>query len=234
MSLSIEPLGLIQSPYGEKFAVPRQPGLVTAARTQLTLIAPYNDPMTLEGIEQFSHLWLIFGFHHNRDAGWQSRVRPPRLGGNQKIGLFASRSTFRPNNLGLSVMKLIGIEKTKDRPTLIFEGGDLVNGTPVYDIKPYLPYADSLPEAEAGYAAYAPNALLEVMFQPNACQSLIKLAISSELKTLFIQVLSQDPRPAYRKGKTDDNVYGVALAGYNLRFQIIGDHCCHILQIEPL
>lgn len=233
MSLTIKPIGRIQSPYLEKFAVPRQPGLVTAARTRLQLRAPYNDPAAIEGIEQFSHLWLIFGFHQNLESGWQNRVRPPRLGGNQKVGVFASRSTFRPNNMGLSVMKLISVEATNQGPCLVFEGGDLVDGTPVYDIKPYLPYADSHPNAQGGYASEAPEQELPVEFIEQAEQDMLRLGIDEATRDLFSQVLAQDPRPAYRKGKPDIKKYGVGLAGFNLQFKVQED-CCQIVKIERL
>jgi tRNA-Thr(GGU) m(6)t(6)A37 methyltransferase TsaA len=232
-SLTIEPLGFIDSPYPEKFAVPRQPGLVTAARSRLRLQPPFNDPSALDGIEQFSHLWLIFGFHHNTAAGWQSRVRPPRLGGNKKVGVFASRSTFRPNNLGLSVMKLIALESSSEGPVLVFEGGDLVDGTPIYDIKPYVPYADSHPQALGGYASEAPTQTLRVEFSDSAAQSLTQLGIDELTQRLFNQVLAQDPRPAYRKGKSDEKEYGVSLAGFNLKFQVT-EQSCQVMSIEAL
>ena len=154
--LSLQPVGILHSPYKEKFAVPRQPGLVPSARARLELLPPCNDAQTLRGIEQFSHLWLIFQFHECASQGWHPTVRPPRLGGNERVGVFASRSPFRPNGLGLSVVQLLGVHQQGPRLWLELAGIDLVDGTPILDIKPYVPYADSHPQACGGLLFHQP------------------------------------------------------------------------------
>ncbi|WP_432468087.1 tRNA (N6-threonylcarbamoyladenosine(37)-N6)-methyltransferase TrmO [Agarivorans sp. Z349TD_8] len=222
MSLTIEPLGYIQSPYAEKFSVPRQPGLVTAISTQLIFTAPFNDLDMLDEIEQFSHFWLMFAFHQNISAGWKAKVRPPRLGGNKKVGVLASRSSFRPNHLGLSLMELSHVERNTSAPVLHFKGGDLVHGTPIYDVKPYLPYSDSVIDAKAGYAQNQPRSELSVGWTDTAKQQALQLNINTEQSLVIEQVLAQDPRPAYKRLKLDDKVYGVRLYQFNLRWQVFG------------
>lgn len=158
MKFEIDTLGIIRSPYKEKFAIPRQPGLVKSARARLELLPPYDQPDVLRGIEQFSHLWLSFVFHQTMAQGWHPTVRPPRLGGNERVGVFATRSTFRPNPLGLSVVELHGVGRERGKLWLELGAVDLLDGTPVVDIKPYIPYADSLPDARGGFAPEAPPA----------------------------------------------------------------------------
>ncbi|UPW17128.1 tRNA (N6-threonylcarbamoyladenosine(37)-N6)-methyltransferase TrmO [Agarivorans sp. TSD2052] len=221
MTLSIEPLGYIRSPYAEKFSVPRQPGLVTATTSTLVFTAPYNNPDMLADIEQFSHFWLIFAFHQNSDAGWKAKVRPPRLGGNQKVGVLASRSSFRPNNLGLSLMQLSHVVREKSCLELHFKGGDLVDGTPIYDVKPYLPYSDSEPNALAGYAQSEPTPALQINWHEDAEEHCNLLGISKNQQQVIEQVLAQDPRPAYKRNKPDDKIYGVHLYDLNIRWQVI-------------
>ena len=154
-TLTLQPIGRLHSPYREKFAVPRQPGLVSHAHARLELLPPFNDPQTLRGIEQYSHLWLIFQFHHCAEQGWHPTVRPPRLGGNERMGVFATRSPFRPNGLGLSVVRLEGWQQQGAAVWLDLSGVDLVDGTPILDIKPYVPFADSLPTAVSQFALSA-------------------------------------------------------------------------------
>ncbi|WP_040095556.1 tRNA (N6-threonylcarbamoyladenosine(37)-N6)-methyltransferase TrmO, partial [Aeromonas australiensis] len=157
MKFEIDTLGIIRSPYKEKFAIPRQPGLVKSARARLELLPPYDQPDVLRGIEQFSHLWLSFVFHQTMAQGWHPTVRPPRLGGNERVGVFATRSTFRPNPLGLSVVELHGVGRERGKLWLELGAVDLLDGTPIVDIKPYVPYADSLPDARGGFAPDAPT-----------------------------------------------------------------------------
>ncbi len=165
-AFQFEQIGVIHSPYKEKFAVPRQPGLVTSGSGELHLIAPYNQADAVRGLEAFSHLWVVFVFHQTMEGGWRPTVRPPRLGGNARMGVFATRSTFRPNPVGMSLVELKGIRCQKDRVILELGSLDLVDGTPVIDIKPYLPFAEALPDARASYAQDAPQADMPVYFTP--------------------------------------------------------------------
>lgn len=177
------PIGFIKSCFNEKLTIPRQSGLTPSATATLTLVPPFNDPDALRGLEQSSHIWLEFIFHQHSSDQWRPLVRPPRLGGNQKHGVFATRSPFRPNRLGLSVVRLDSIEGC----TLQLSGVDVLNGTPVVDIKPYVPYADCLPDADYPLARHPPKRL--------AVDFAIK--VDEPLKTLLTDVLSLDPRPAY-------------------------------------
>ena len=221
MKLELETIGVIHTPYKEKFAVPRQPGLVSAAKAQLILSPPFDEADALRGIEQFSHVWLIFAFHETMDKGWNPTVRPPRLGGNERLGVFATRSTFRPNPLGLSVAKLDGITIKNNQCILNLSGIDLVDGTPILDIKPYVPYADSLPDAQAGYATHAPVADMPVTFTDEAFHQMTEQRKKHpELQTFITQVLAQDPRPAYKKNKTTRQEYGVKLYDFNVRWAV--------------
>ncbi|MGB8712547.1 MAG: tRNA (N6-threonylcarbamoyladenosine(37)-N6)-methyltransferase TrmO, partial [Onishia taeanensis] len=153
-TFALSPIGRIESDYPDKFGIPRQPGLAPAARARLVLLPPYDDPLSVRGLEAFSHLWLTFVFHHSPER-WSPLVRPPRLGGNAKVGVFASRSTHRPNRLGLSLVELKGID-TDNGVALELSGHDLLDGTPILDIKPYLPWAEARPDARAGFAPAAP------------------------------------------------------------------------------
>ena len=222
MSLTLSAIATIRTPYKEKFAIPRQPGLVTAAEGVIEFGAPYNDPNLIRGIEQFSHLWLIFQFHHTSEQGWSPLVRPPRLGGNEKMGVLATRSTFRPNNMGLSVVEFVKSEFKHGQLTLVVKGVDLVDGTPVFDIKPYVPYADALPHAQAGYAADAPCDDLPTDFSEQAKRTLAGLTDTiPHFEILIQQVLAQDPRPAFHKSQSSDREYGMRLYDFNIRWQVI-------------
>lgn len=211
---SIEPIGHIKTPFKEKFGAPRQPGLAPSAQAELELIAPYNDPDAVRGLENCSHVWLIFQFSENLNAGWKPLTRPPRLGGNEKLGVFATRSTHRPNAMGLSVVKLDSID-INNGVRLNVSGIDLVDGTPIFDIKPYIPYSDSLP-----------NAVYPGMEQPTPLQQPVQfseqaLAVISkepQLNALIEEVLTQDPRPAFHSDET--RIYGISLDRYNIQFSI--------------
>lgn len=220
--ITLSPIGVVESPYAEKFGVPRQPNLVRAAQGAVRMLAPYDQQVAFDGIEGFSHLWLTFGFHQC-EGHWRTRVRPPRLGGNQDMGVFATRSPFRPNNLGLSVVRFLGLEGGEGALKLRVSGLDLVDGTPVYDIKPYVPYADALPEATAGFAVSAPPRRLQVRFAEKARQVLHSLADSAAKQTLIEQTLALDPRPAYRQGGDDGRQYGMRLKELEVRWQVSGD-----------
>ncbi|MGK4473721.1 tRNA (N6-threonylcarbamoyladenosine(37)-N6)-methyltransferase TrmO [Aeromonas molluscorum] len=233
MKFEIDTLGVIHSPYKEKFAIPRQPGLVKSALARLELLPPYDQPDVLRGIEQFSHLWLSFVFHQTMAQGWHPTVRPPRLGGNERVGVFATRSTFRPNPLGLSVVELLGVGRERGKLWLELGAVDLLDGTPIVDIKPYIPYADSLPDARGGFAPDAPAPPLVVSFSSQAEQQLHPwLKDHPELRLLVSEVLAQDPRPAYKKGKPDEKEYGVRLFDLNVRFRI-SEPDCQVLAITP-
>lgn len=214
-------IGTIRSPYKEKFAVPRQPGLVADGGGELHLIPPYNQPDAVRGLEGFSHIWLLFIFHQTMERGWRPTVRPPRLGGNARIGVFATRSTFRPNPVGMSLVELKGIRCQKESVILELGSLDLVDGTPIIDIKPYLPFAEALPEARAGYAQHAPDADMSVYFAPDTQQQLEQLESRYPHLSRFIQqVLEQDPRPAYRKSEDTGKTYAVSLLDFNVRWRV--------------
>lgn len=216
---SIEPIGIIESPYKEKFAVPRQPRLVPAARSRVKLQGAANSPEAVRGLEQFSHVWLLFLFDQNLQAGWKPTVRPPRLGGNERIGVFASRSTFRPNGIGMSAVEVKGVSKQGDQIYLDLGSVDLVDGTPIIDIKPYIPYSDSVTEAKGGYAEVEPETS-QVHFSSIALTTLDKRNDAEYVKTVIEQVLAQDPRPAYKKNKPDDKEYAVNLFDLNVKFTV--------------
>ena len=214
------PLGFVRSPFREKFSVPRQPRLAARVRSELILDPPYSDPEAFRGIEQYSHLWLIFGFSLvPPEREFRPLVRPPRLGGNVRMGVFATRSPFRPNGLGLSAVRFAGMSVRDGGVILSFSGGDLVDGTPVYDIKPYVAFSDSVPDARCGMAS-EPPATSPVSFAPEAEEFLSRAdpAIYPELADLITDILSYDHRPAYRAGSTDSHVYGFSLYDLNIRF----------------
>ncbi len=214
MKFEITPIAFVRSCFQEKFATPRQPGLVTAATGSIELIPPFNDADAVLGLNDCSHIWLQFVFHQCVDQGWKAKVRPPRLGGNKKMGVFATRATHRPNALGLSVVKLERIDTQNSSVVLHVSGLDLIDGTPIVDIKPYIPYSDSLPDAHYGFAQEAP-AQLPVTFADT-----IKSQLDNQeaLKTLITQVLAQDPKPAFHSHDSSRE-YGAKLAGHNVKWR---------------
>jgi len=221
MTINIQPIGKIHTPYKEKFAIPRQPGLAKSAEGIITFFEAFNDPNYLRGIEQFSHLWLLFHFHQTADKGHSPLVRPPRLGGNQKLGVFATRSTFRPNGIGMSVVEFGAVSYQNKQLILTVKGMDLLDGTPIVDIKPYVPYADSIPLASAGMAQNSP-ALMAVTFTEQAHGQLNRLKERyPKLRSLIQEVLSQDPRPAYHTDAHPDKNYGMTLYDLNIKWQVI-------------
>jgi tRNA-Thr(GGU) m(6)t(6)A37 methyltransferase TsaA len=219
LSIEIEPIGIMHSPFGEKFGTPRQSGLIETAVGEIELLPPFNDPRMLQGLDGFSHIWVTFQFDRCVDQGWQARVRPPRLGGNTEVGVFASRAPFRPNHLGLSVVRLIEIRQT---PVLRLRvsGVDLIDGTPVIDIKPYLPYADCKPNALGGFAAEAPEAQLAVVFSAAAEQDLRGLPDADAVRQLITDVIALDPRPAYRRGAEPGRRYGMRLGDCEVAWHV--------------
>lgn len=211
-------IATIHSPYKEKFAVPRQPGLVPSAKAELEILPPYDDINAFLGLQEFSHLWLVFIFHKNRNQDkWRPTVRPPRLGGNKRMGVFATRSPSRPNPIGLSLVEFHGIKQVDGKIFLQLSNIDLVDGTPIIDIKPYIPYADAKPDALAGFAKESPEPLMKIQFSTQALQTLQQVNKRyPELKQLISEVLQQDPRPAYKKNKPDLKTYAVNLSDFNI------------------
>ena len=215
--ISLSPVAVVESTYDDNFYLPLPPKLVQDGKGILRLLPPYNTPDAVRGIEQFSHLWLIFQFHQIPEREWHATVRPPRLGGNERVGVFASRATYR--------LKLERVECKDGEVLLHFGSVDLVNGTPIFDIKPYIHYADSEPEAVSGFAQEKPQAKLSVTFLPEAEQAVkkaknfAKFGINQPLAFIH-EVIAQDPRPAYQQGKKSDRIYGMNLAGYNVRWKI--------------
>lgn len=214
MPYSVSPIGFLRSCFKEKFAIPRQPQLAPAARGILELLAPFDQPEALEGLEQVSHVWLLFLFHQTLEEQPRLRVRPPRLGGNRSLGVFATRSTHRPNGIGQSVVRLERIEPGR----LWLSGIDLLDGTPVLDIKPYVPYADCVPDARNGIAD-APPALIPLDWSQTALQQAHEHAarLGEPLAELIEQCLAQDPRPAYQKPEPERR-YGVRLWDVDVRW----------------
>lgn len=197
-------IGYLRSPLSQKFGLPRQPNLVDIPAT-IEFIPPFNEPLAFVGLEQFSHLWLIWQFHQNRDtptAQFRAQVRPPRLGGNQKIGVFATRSMYRPANIGLSVVQLAGVTQTDNGVVLKVLGADMVDGTPILDIKPYIAYSDSIANAVSGFAEQPPIKK-RVQIDAQVMTQLTKIPSTEQLNSTDIQLicdlLAQDPRPAYRQ-----------------------------------
>lgn len=233
-TLNLRPIGLISSCYKEKFGIPRQPGLVTAAQAQLILDECFDEACIRE-LEEFSHIWLQFVFHQTQSQGWKSMVRPPRLGGNEKVGVFASRSTFRPNAIGLSVVELINVEIKSSRVIVHIRGADLVDGTPVLDIKPYLPYVDSIPDAKAGYAVEKPRKKTTVLINKEIIEACHQASarLGSDIELLVQQLLEYDPRPSYHTNKSkSDRIYSMKLHDFDLKWQYCENDTIKVLSID--
>ena len=217
MEFSMEPIARIHTDFSTKFGVPRQSGLVEALEAEIIFEPPYRDPAALRGLEGFSHLWLVWVFHQAAGRPWSPTVRPPRLGGNRRMGVFATRSPFRPNPVGLSAVKLAGIEAAgPSGPVLRVLGADLVDGTPILDIKPYLPYADCIPEASGGFAPQPALAPLTVEIPPALLER-----VPPERREALEAVLAQDPRPRYQADP--ERIYGFTFAGLEVRFTVEGE-----------
>lgn len=207
------PIAHVRSDFKEKFGIPRQSGLVPETLSRIVFDEGFRREEALRGIEGFSHLWIIWVFSANRQVPWSPTVRPPRLGGNRRIGVFATRSPYRPNPIGLSCVKLDRVEQTKEGPVLVVRGADLMDGTPVLDIKPYLPYADRIDGATGGFTDENEKRKLTVVFP----QPLKEKIDPDKIKALY-GVLEQDPRPSYQQD--DGRVYGVSFSGWNIRFRV--------------
>ncbi len=215
--MDVQPIAHICSDFSEKFGIPRQSGLVEELTATVVFEPAYRDPSALRGLEGFSHLWLIWEFSQARRESWSPTVRPPRLGGNVRLGVFATRSPFRPNPLGLSCVRLLEIRQDREQgPVLVVAGADLMDGTPIYDVKPYLPYADCKPDAVGGFAARPKGADLAV-----DCSPALLDRVPEDKRAALLAVLAQDPRPQYQDDP--DRVYGMAFAGLEVRFQVAGE-----------
>ncbi len=210
----IKPIAYIRTDFKEKFGIPRQSGIVGELTARIVFLPEFRDPEALRGIDGFDYLWLIWRFSANRHDGWRPTVRPPRLGGNARMGVFATRSPFRPNPMGLSSVRLIGVEHTAAEGTvLIVSGADMLDNTPIYDIKPYIPYTDCHPDSRGGFADSGAPEPLKV----DIPEQLLSRFPEAKREAL-ISVLAQDPRPAYQNDP--ERVYGLSFAGYSVRFTV--------------
>lgn len=220
----IHPIAHMDSDFLTKFGIPRQSGLVEELDSTIVFEPEYRNPDALRGLEGFSYIWIIWQFSKNLRKDWSPTVRPPRLGGNTRMGVFATRSSFRPNGLALSCVRLLGIAETEDRGTVLrVAGADLMNGTPIFDIKPYIPYSDAHPEALGGFTDSANAFLLEVK-----CQNSLLEVVPEEKRSALLGVLSHDPRPSYQHDP--DRVYGLDFAGCNVKFTVREN----VLQVERI
>ena len=208
----MKPIAHIRTDFPEKFGIPRQSGLVPGLCGRVVFLPAYRNPDALRGLEGYSHIWLLWEFSEAKRDTWSPTVRPPRLGGNRRMGVFATRSPFRPNPIGLSCVRLLAIEGTD----LVVEGADLLDGTPIYDIKPYLPYTDAHPEATAGFAGEVFEDRLAVDFPAALLNKL-----PPEKRESALALLRADPRPSYQED--EERIYGMPYAGYDIRFQVAGD-----------
>ena len=204
----------IYNDYTDKFGIPRQGRLADKVESRIEFEKEYRNPDCVRGMDGFSHLWLIWEFSENKDAGWSPTVRPPRLGGNKRMGVFATRSPFRPNPIGLSCVKIERIDlECKNAPVIYVTGADILNGTPIYDIKPYLAYTDSVPDASGGFAEEFTDFKIDVI-----CDEKYLAVIPKDKRPGLMQILSQDPRPAYQQD--DSRIYGFLYGDYEIKFTV--------------
>lgn len=222
--LSLSPIAYVKSDFTQKFGIPRQSGLVPSLRAQIHLLPEYACREAFRGIEDFSHLWLLWGFSAVEASEWSPTVRPPRLGGNTRMGVFATRSPFRPNPIGLSSVTLLEVEYKKGGVVLHVGGADLLDGTPIYDIKPYIPYTDSHTDATGGFSTAVRDYALQVEIDPALLEQL-----PPDKRPALLGVLAQDPRPQYQSDPT--RVYGLSFAGYAVHFTVSDTHLT-VTQIE--
>lgn len=227
MDITIEPVARMRSDFATKFGIPRQSGLVEDLRSTIVFEPKYRNPEALRGIEGYDYLWLIWQFSEAVREEWSPTVRPPRLGGNARMGVFATRSPFRPNSLGLSCVRLLGVEHTQEFGMVLHVGGaDLMDGTPIFDVKPYVPYADSHPDAKGGFTDGAGEFLLQVDFPQTLLEKL-----PEEKRSAAVGVLSHDPRPSYQR--KPGRIYGLNFAGWDIRFTVDGDILTVVDILEP-
>ena len=225
--VNIQIIARMKSDFPSKFGIPRQSGLVEQLRSTIIFEPEFRNADALRGIEGYSHLWLIWQFSEAVRQEWSPTVRPPRLGGNTRMGVFATRSPFRPNNLGLSSVKLLGVEQTAEFGTVLHVGGaDLMDGTPIFDIKPYIPYSDCHTDASGGFTDQAGDFLLEVDFPPALLQQL-----PPGKQDAALAILSHDPRPSYQRNP--DRVYGLPFAGFDIRFTV-ADSRLTVVEVNKL
>lgn len=220
----MEPIGIIHSCFKEKFGIPRQAGLAPAARAEVELYKPFSRPASVRGLETFSHIWIVFQFHACEKNVWRDTVRPPRLGGNERIGVFASRSGFRPNHLGMSAVRLEGITVTPKAVRLQISGADILDETPVLDIKPYVPYADSLPDARGGFASEPPSESMSVVFSEEAEAAFRRLTPDiPPVRDLIVQMIRIDPRPAYYDRMPKKDHFGTRIYNLEVKWRCRGN-----------
>ncbi|MDX9785579.1 MAG: tRNA (N6-threonylcarbamoyladenosine(37)-N6)-methyltransferase TrmO [Desulfobacterales bacterium] len=232
MMITFEPIGVIRSCYKEKFGIPRQAGLVSQAEAILEMLPPYNREEAFRGLEAFSHIWVVFLFHDIDHRARRATVRPPRLGGNKRIGVFATRSGFRPNPIGMSAVALDGIRYVDGVLKLHLKGGDFLDDTPVLDIKPYIPYADCLPAAGGGFAASPPEKRFDVIFSTAAEERCRCLAGElPHLKAFITGLLQSDPRPAYYEEKPAKKRFGTRIYDFDIQWEC-GDSTVHVISID--
>lgn len=224
---SIKPIAYIRNDFPDKFGIPRQSSLINTLKAEIIFEPEYRNPEAFRGLEDYSHIWLIWGFSENMKSNWTATVRPPRLGGNTRMGVLATRSPFRPNPLGLSSVRLESIELHSEHgPILHILGADLMNGTPIFDIKPYLPYADSHPEASEGFAGPLKNYSLRIECAPELLEH-----VPSDKQEALLAVLAQDPRPSYQNNP--ERIYGLRFAGMEIKFRVEND-VLYVIHIKHL
>lgn len=224
---SLRVIARMKSDFPSKFGIPRQSGLVDSLRSTIIFEPAFRNSDALRGIEDYTHLWIIWQFSEAVRSDWSATVRPPRLGGNTRMGVFATRSPFRPNALGLSSVRLLGVEHTGDHGTVLHvAGADLMDGTPIFDIKPYIPYSDCHPDATGGFTDTARDFLLEVNFPANLLDLL-----PADKRSAAIDVLSHDPRPSYQNSA--ERVYGLTFAGFDIRFSV-SDKTLTVVDVVPV
>ena len=223
--MEITPIARIRTDFGSKFGVPRQSGVVEELTARIVFEPPYRNPDALRGLTDFSHLWLIWHFSEVKQENWSPTVRPPRLGGNTRMGVFATRSPYRPNPIGLSAVKILRVDlHTPEGPVITVAGADLMDGTPIFDLKPYLAYADSHPDAKGGFIDGLTDRSVRVV-----CEESLLSPLPTDTRRSLLAVLAHDPRPTYQ---TDpDRVYGMEFAGYNVRFTV-ADGVLTVVEIQ--
>lgn len=233
--VEITPIGIVHSCFKEKFGIPRQPGLAPSTRGHIVMLPPFDQEEAFLGLEGVSHIWLQFVFHQNpQQRAWHAKVRPPRLGGNSSMGVFATRSPFRPNGLGLSVVRYLGYRREQGQLHISIAGLDLLDQTPVVDIKPYVPYADHVPEATNAFAEGAPD-FVPVRFSDEAESACTRLSLQghTDWHRLVVEVLQQDPRPAYHQSQAG-RVYGCRLYNQNVRWEMVEEQGVLVARVTDI